>query len=194
MMLAPVLTPHGLLILRQTEEALALESEQGSRLEKAFVRGAGHGLLCLGADEVGTALPPVLSYWREFGARYVTALCALPGIGEGGTKPPVPIPAAGELGKMAAAVPPMTGAQLTQRRVACSRVCATCRAGRFQDFRFCDLVHTPRCRNALIISYVERVPWPAFCTAAYAPTTTWDARRLRSWTSNWFSCSCLSVP
>jgi non-specific serine/threonine protein kinase len=111
MMLAPVLTPHGLLILRQTEEALALESKQSLRLEKAFLRGAGHGLLCLGADEVGTALPPVLSYWREFGARYVTALCALPGIGERGTKPPVPIPADGELDKMAAAVPPMTGAE-----------------------------------------------------------------------------------
>ena len=111
MMLAPVLTPHGLLMLRQTEEASALEAERGSRLEKAFVRGAGHGLLCLGADEVGTALPPVLSYWRELGARYVTALCALPGIGEGGTKPPVPIPADGELDKMAAAVPPMTGAE-----------------------------------------------------------------------------------
>jgi len=111
MMLAPVLTPHGLLMLRQTEEAPALEAEQGSRLEKAFVRGPGHGLLCLGADEVGTALPAVLSYWRELGARYVTALCALPGIGEGGTKPPVPIPADGELDKMAAAVPPMTGAE-----------------------------------------------------------------------------------
>ena len=111
MMLAPVLTPHGLLILGQTEEALALESKQSLRLEKAFLRGAGHGLLCLGADEVGTALPPVLSYWREFGARYVTALCALPGIGERGTKPLVPIPADGELDKMAAAVPPMTGAE-----------------------------------------------------------------------------------
>ena len=110
MMLAPVLTPHGLLTLRQSPEALALEPEHGSRLEQAFARGSGHGLLCLGADEVGTALPPVLSYWREFGARYVTALCALPGIGEG-TKPPVPIPADGELDKMAAAVPPMTGAE-----------------------------------------------------------------------------------
>lgn len=108
MMLAPVLTPHGVLILRQTEEAPALESEQSLRLEKAFVRGAGHGLLCLG---VGTALPPVLSYWREFGARYVTALCALPGIAEGGTKPPVPIPTDSELDKLAAAVPPMTGAE-----------------------------------------------------------------------------------
>ncbi len=111
MMLAPVLTPHGLLTLRQTGEVLALTPEQGSRLEQAFVRGAGHGLLCLGADEVGTALPPVLSFWRELGARYVTALCALPGIGEGGTKPSVPIPADGELDKMAAAVPPMTGAE-----------------------------------------------------------------------------------
>ena len=82
MMLAPVLTPHGLLILRKREEAPALEPEQGARLEKAFIRGSGHGLLCLGADEVGTVLPPVLSYWREFGRRYVTALCALPGVGE----------------------------------------------------------------------------------------------------------------
>jgi hypothetical protein len=110
MMLAPVLTPHGLLILKQSPEALPLESEHGSRLEQAFARGSGHGLLFLGADEVGTALPPVMSYWREFGARYVTALCALPGIAEG-TKPAVPIPADGELAKMAAAVPPMTGAE-----------------------------------------------------------------------------------
>jgi non-specific serine/threonine protein kinase len=110
MMLAPVLTPHGLLILKQSPEALALESEHGSRLEQAFARGSGHGLLFLGADEVGTALPPVMSYWREFGARYVTALCALPGIAEG-TKPAVPIPAEGELAKMAAAVPPMIGAE-----------------------------------------------------------------------------------
>ena len=111
MTLEPVLTPHGLLTLRQTEEAPALEPELGVRLEKAFVRGSGHGLLWLGADEVGTALPPVLSYWREFGTRYVTALCALPGVGDGRTKPPVPIPADDELDRMAAAVPPMTGAE-----------------------------------------------------------------------------------
>jgi len=111
MMLAPVLTPRGLLILRPTEEALALESEQNSRLDKAFLRGPGHGLLCLGANEVGTALPPVLSYWREFGSRYVTALCALPDIGERVTKPPIPVPANGELDNIAAIVPPMTGAE-----------------------------------------------------------------------------------
>ena len=44
MMLAPVLTPHGLLILRQADEAPALEPEQGARLVKAFARGSGHGL------------------------------------------------------------------------------------------------------------------------------------------------------
>ena len=70
MMLAPVLTPHGLLTLRQANDGLALEPDRGARIERAFIRGSGHGLLCLGADEVGTTLPPELSYWREFGARY----------------------------------------------------------------------------------------------------------------------------
>ena len=83
MMLAPVLTPHGVLTLRPSGDVASLDAGLGSRLEKAFAKGPGHGLLCLGADEVGTVLPPVLSYWREFGGRYVTALCALPGIGEG---------------------------------------------------------------------------------------------------------------
>src|SRR3954453_502753 len=111
MALELVLTPHGLLTLRETGEAQALEPAQGSRLAKAFARGAGHGLLWLGANEVGTALPPVLSYWRELGVRYVTALCALPGIGEGEVKPSLPIPTDGELDTIAAAVPPMTGSE-----------------------------------------------------------------------------------
>src|SRR5882672_6207607 len=111
MTLEPVLTPHGLLTLRQTAQAPASEPDQGSRLEKAFLRGSGHGLLWLGADEVATVLPPVLSYWRELGTRYVTALCAVPGIGESFNKPRVEAPADGGLDKMAAAVPPMDGAE-----------------------------------------------------------------------------------
>ena len=111
MALEPVLTPHGSLTLRETGEALVLEPEQGLRLKKAFARGTGHGLLWLGASEVGTTLPPVLSYWRELGVRYVTALCALPGIGEGEAKPPVPIPGDGEFDTIAVAVPPMIGAE-----------------------------------------------------------------------------------
>ena len=111
MTLAPVLTPHGLLTLRQAGEVLALEPELGARLGKAFMRGSGHGLLCLGADEVGTALPPVLSYWRELGASYVAALCALPGVAEGAAKPHVSIPEKNEFDQIAKAVPPMIGAE-----------------------------------------------------------------------------------
>ena len=115
MSLAPVLTPHGLLILEhlgsQAGEALALPAEQSARLERAFARGSGHGLLCLGADEVGTALPALLLYWRELGTRYVSAVCALPEIGEAGNKSPAPAPAQAELEKMASDVPPMTGAE-----------------------------------------------------------------------------------
>jgi hypothetical protein len=65
----------------------------------------------LGADEIATALPTVLAYWRDFSGRYVTALCALPELGEGTAKPPVPLPGDGELDATAAAVPPMTGAE-----------------------------------------------------------------------------------
>src|SRR5712672_3338927 len=62
---APVLTPHGSLTLADTGEALALDAERGARLQQAFARGSGHGLLSLGIDEIGAVLPPVLSYWRE---------------------------------------------------------------------------------------------------------------------------------
>lgn len=117
MTLEPVLTPHGSLTLRQTAQAPAPELDHGLRLEKAFLRGSGHGLLWLGADEVATVLPPELSYWRELGMRYMTALCALPSVGDGRTKPAVPVPADGELETMAAAVPPMTGAEYLTRSV-----------------------------------------------------------------------------
>jgi hypothetical protein len=111
MMLAPVLTPRGLLVLRETVDVFGLQPEQHPRLAEAFLRGPGHGLLRLGADEIETSLPPVLSYWREFGSRYITALCAVSDIAERYTKPLVAVPADGELDHMAAAVPPMTGGE-----------------------------------------------------------------------------------
>jgi superfamily II DNA or RNA helicase len=109
--LAPALSPHGMLSLKPSEDATALDGARGARLEAAFARGAGHGLLHLGADEVGASLPPQLAYWRELGTRYVTALCALPGIGEGASKPSVAVPAEDELNRLAAVAPPMTGAE-----------------------------------------------------------------------------------
>ena len=74
--LAPTLTPHGRLALVQVADAPPLDPELTQRLRDAFDRGSGHGLLQLRADEVGTALPPVFSYWREFGAWYMSALGA----------------------------------------------------------------------------------------------------------------------
>src|SRR5438093_13390829 len=75
--LAPVLTPHGRLVLSRSDDGTRLEQALAHRLVAAFERGAGHGLLQLGAGEVGISLPAVLGYWREFGARFVTALCGL---------------------------------------------------------------------------------------------------------------------
>ena len=74
--LAPILTPHGRLLLAPEHDAPALAEALHARLVNAFSRSAGHGLLHLGAAEVGSALPPAFAWWRDFSARYVTALCA----------------------------------------------------------------------------------------------------------------------
>ena len=109
--LVPVLTPHGHLTLIEDRDASALEPELAQRLQDAFVRGSGHALLQLGASEVGVALPPVFSYWREFGARYVTAVCTLPEGGARSIKRHIPSPPDAELAWLALAAPPMTGAE-----------------------------------------------------------------------------------
>jgi superfamily II DNA or RNA helicase len=109
--LAPILTPHGHLTLSQSSDAPTLGAELAQRLLDSFTRGSGHGLLQLGAEEVGTTLPPVLSYWRELGTRYVTLLCTLPNGGADGPKALVPTPPDAELDRLALAAPPMTGAE-----------------------------------------------------------------------------------
>src|ERR1035438_1315553 len=118
-LLVPVLTPHGHLSLAREADAVALDEEVARRLEESFARGAGHGLLQLGAGEVGTALPAVFSYWREFAARYVTALCTRPDTYSDSTadsRPalptaPIPPPPDAELEWLAVAAPLMTGAE-----------------------------------------------------------------------------------
>jgi hypothetical protein len=109
--LAPTLTPHGRLALGEAPDAPLLDIELAQRLRNAFGRGSGHGLLQLGAAETGTALPPVFSYWREFGARYVTALCTHPDTDAPPRKVRVPAPSAAELDRLVLAAPPMTGAE-----------------------------------------------------------------------------------
>src|SRR4051794_20686845 len=109
--LALLLTPHGHLIVAEEPTASFLDAGLAGRLRRAFERGSGHGLLQLGAEEVGTALPPVYSYWREFGARYVTALCTQPDIDAQREKVRVPCPPDEELDWIALGAPPMVGAE-----------------------------------------------------------------------------------
>jgi non-specific serine/threonine protein kinase len=109
--LVPVLTRHGRLLLARAAEAPALAPDLARRLEIAFARGPGHGLLQLGAGEVGTALPAVFGYWREFGGRYVTAVCTSPGVEERRARADVPALPREELEAFAAAPPPMRGAE-----------------------------------------------------------------------------------
>ena len=110
-MFMTALSPHGVLTLRPAEEAVALPPSLPRALESAFARGAGHGLLVLGADAVGVTLPPQLSYWRDLAGRYVTALCSMPDIAEITSKPTVSPPESDELERTARAVPPMPGAE-----------------------------------------------------------------------------------
>jgi len=112
--LVPVLTPHGRLLLAPDVDAPVPPEAIQNKLIQAFAVGAGHGLLQLGAEEVGTALPPLFGYWRDFGARYVTAVCATPAPGEVGHEARdtlVAAPPAQDLEALAADAPPMMGAE-----------------------------------------------------------------------------------
>lgn len=81
------------------------------RVSEAFSRGTGHGLLHLGAAELGTDLDPSLTFWRELGRQFVSAAC-------GALDPTDPtavvLPDADlvALEELTGAVPPMRGAEL----------------------------------------------------------------------------------
>ena len=105
--LQPLLTPQGHLRLIADSESAALPAELQQRLARSFADGAGHGLLQLGAAEVGTVLPPVFAWWRDFAARYVAALCATPE----GEDFDIHAPDEASLEALIADVPPMSGAE-----------------------------------------------------------------------------------
>jgi len=113
--LAPLVTPNGHLRLAPDTAAPPLPAALAQRLGAAFARGSGHGLLHLGAVEVGSVLPPSWAWWRDFAARYVTALCATP---EGDT---IATPDDEALDALIADAPPMTGTEYltTEVLIAC---------------------------------------------------------------------------
>ncbi len=101
------LTPQGQLRPVVDVDSPSLARELEDRIGAFSARGSGHGLLDLGAREVGNALPPVLAYWRAFAARYVTALCATPEDAEISVAPPDPA----TMESLVAEAPPMRGAE-----------------------------------------------------------------------------------
>src|SRR4029077_13807957 len=110
----PVLTPHGHLVLAPAEEARTLPGNLRDRLETAFERGVGHGLLELGIREVGTALPSDLAYWRDFAGRYVTTLCTsaeTAGDASPAALSTMATPPSEMLAELASAAPPMPGGE-----------------------------------------------------------------------------------
>ncbi|MBA2301061.1 MAG: hypothetical protein H0W08_00340 [Acidobacteria bacterium] len=108
LMASLALTPRGRLLFTVADGTLQSSETLLRRLESAFRRGSGRGLLELGAAEVGTTVPADLSYWRDFGARLVTTICTHPDLTPHHT--PIPAPTLSELEALAAA-PPMTGAE-----------------------------------------------------------------------------------
>ncbi len=115
--LAPILTPYGRLLLAPEHDASVLPDALQRRLAESFSRGTGYGLLQLGAAEVGAALPAAFGFWRDFGARYITAMCAAPApadsgdIGAKAQEAPPTAPAEPEFEALVADAPPMTGVE-----------------------------------------------------------------------------------
>jgi non-specific serine/threonine protein kinase len=105
------LTPHGHLLLANTDEAPVIDGKLAGRLADAFERGSGHGLLRLGAGEVGQPLPPTFAWWRDVAARYVGAVCLhAPGVASE-ARADIPPPTESELGTLVLTAPMMPGAE-----------------------------------------------------------------------------------
>ncbi len=88
----------------------ALDGEHAVAVAAAFERGAGAGVLHLGAVEVGTSLPPAFAFFRALGHELVARLCARTDLeslrGRVRVDPP-----ADWLAALAAGAPPMRGAE-----------------------------------------------------------------------------------
>jgi non-specific serine/threonine protein kinase len=116
-------TPHGRLLFENAEDAPTLDEPLAMRLADAFGRGAGYGLLRLGAGEIGEPLPPAFVWWRDFAARYVSAICLHTPSATGeetppsSTQPAIPPPTEAELATLALTAPMMPGAEYVNPEV-----------------------------------------------------------------------------
>ena len=107
------LTPSGHIEVRPelTNGDLTMSAATQQRILKAFGTGRGHGVLHLGAGELGSDLHPTLSYWRDIGQSFVARAC-----GELDPTDPsslvLPQSDSDEISAFVQAAPPMRGAEL----------------------------------------------------------------------------------
>jgi non-specific serine/threonine protein kinase len=107
------LTPSGRIDVRPgaPEEGPGLSAAVRQRILDSFEAGRGPGVLRLGTAELGTDLPPALSYFRDIGKTLVAKVC-------GSLDPTdlnalvIPEPDPGDLDVFVQAAPPMPGAEL----------------------------------------------------------------------------------
>ena len=81
-----------------------------ARIRQAFERGSNHGLLHLGAVELASVLPSSLAFGRELAHLFMTRLCAIPDLAGQWAGAEIAAPTE-ELVRLAARIPPMTGAE-----------------------------------------------------------------------------------
>ncbi len=109
---SPHVTAAGDVTLRALDGAAAFVDEAvAARTLAAFARGPWHGLLHLGAREVAAQLPAPFAWLRDVARAFVARLCALPDLESLRAEARVPPPPDDELDALAAAVPPMPGAE-----------------------------------------------------------------------------------
>jgi non-specific serine/threonine protein kinase len=112
------LTPQGHLVAEEQDDVPEIDDRLVARVSEAFARGTGHGLVRLGAGEVGQTLPPVFAWWRAFAARYIAALCHnAANLGDGAPLPAVPPLEPGELASLVLTAPMMEGAEYITQSV-----------------------------------------------------------------------------
>jgi SNF2-related domain/SNF2 Helicase protein/Helicase conserved C-terminal domain len=100
----------------RADTAQAVSAVAGTRIANAFARSGAHGLLQLGAVELGLALPPSLAFGREFAHRFMAQLTAVANLCEEWATVVLLTPDV-ELAQLAAAAPPMTGAEYLNAEV-----------------------------------------------------------------------------
>ncbi|MCH7667540.1 MAG: DEAD/DEAH box helicase, partial [Acidobacteria bacterium] len=109
------LTPSGRIDVRpgSAEDGPRISATAAQRILDAFRAGRGHGVLQLGAGELGRDLHPTLSYWRDIGQALVGRVCGAfdPIDPTHKNSLVVPAPTQDEIEAYLQSAPPMQGAE-----------------------------------------------------------------------------------